>query len=390
MDPFLIEFAVGQLLSSAKDLVLRKLRRGPDFELKRADGSRVLIEVKAGIPSPNIIDRLATQVREYGETVDRFILVTPESPPPSLLPHFESSFSSTRTKASWIALNELPKELDIPSPGDLTSPRTLDNLQLRALVSNLHAYNLAPIGVIPEAKSETGRRSELLPLMRQFSHRTIAQLSAHKGPIEGQLKFGERLPQVTVVLSDIVNFSSLVNASQPEELKEHMSRYYRLARDLVFSHNGMLDKFIGDAVLAVFGYPVVGDADSVHAIKFAQELVELGKDVLSSWSGDLNAVIATGTRVGIATGALWPINIGTDEMEVTLLGDTINLAARLEKNCQRNNILMDNRSKGKASKEDSDYVAGLQLIQIQISASDAKGQQFPIRAWTKDNQDKEG
>lgn len=89
-------------------------------------------------------------------------------------------------------------------------------------------------------------------------------------------------------------------------------------------------------------------------------------------------------------GKLAEVDIGTDEVEVTLLGDTINLAARLEKNCQRDNILVDNRTKGKASKEDADYVNALPLTQVQIPPSEAKGQQFTIRAWTKNDQELEG
>lgn len=390
MDPQLIEFAVGHFLSTVKDAVLRKLRRGPDFELQKADGSRILVEVKAGKPTRDVIQRLAKQVGEYGEPVARFLLVTQARPSDNLLSEFETSFSEVETQAMWVALSDLPKELGMPSPGDLTSPRTLAHLQLGSLVSNLQIYRSAPIGTLPQLAADIGERKDLLPLLRQFSHLTISKLESESDTVDKQLRFGERIPQVTVVLSDIVDFSSLVSASQPEELKGYRSRYYRLAREMVFSHHGMLDKFIGDAVLAVFGYPVAADSDSVHAVRFAQELVDLGKDILSGWIGDLNAVIETGTRVGIATGDLWPINIGSDEIEVSLLGDTINLAARLEKHCQRNNILLDNRSKQKAAKEDADYIAGLKLTQVLIPSKEAKGQQFTTRAWTKDGENTDG
>jgi class 3 adenylate cyclase len=160
-----------------------------------------------------------------------------------------------------------------------------------------------------------------------------------------------------------------------------MGRYYRLAREAVFRNEGMLDKFIGDAVLAVFGYPLRGPADSKNAILFAQELVDIGKSVLSEWSGGLNAIVESGTRVGIATGEIWPINIGDSDLEVALLGDTINLAARLEKNCARNGYLMDNRTKRKAAAEDSGFVDGLNLVRGEVAPGEAKGQQHPIRTW---------
>ena len=93
MDPLLVEFAVGQFLSTAKGVVLRKLRRGPDFELENADGSRVLIEVKGGTPRRDMLQQLAKQVCEYGKPVDRFLLVTPTSPSPTLLSEFELTFA---------------------------------------------------------------------------------------------------------------------------------------------------------------------------------------------------------------------------------------------------------------------------------------------------------
>lgn len=390
MDPLFFEFVVSQFLSATKDVLVRKLRRGPDFDLKKADGSRVLIEVKTGFPDRVNLERLSKQVTSYEESADKFLLVTPTAPPKKLATAFDSVFSGSKVLAKWISLNDLPSELDVPTPGDLTSPDTLAQLQLESLLENVHLYAMAPIGPGPEIQTKKGITKEFLPLTRQFSHHAIAALSRGPQAIEEQLKIAERTENVTVVLSDVVNFSSLVSASRPEELKDSMNRYYRLAREAVFTHRGMLDKFIGDAVLAVFGYPIPGPADAINALKFSQDLIEIGKDILVSWQEDLNAVIETGTRVGVATGDLWPINIGTNEVEVTLLGDTINLTARLEKNCQRNNILIDNRTKSKASKEDVEYVTSLDLTQVQIPPSEAKGQQFTIRAWTRDNPSAEG
>jgi class 3 adenylate cyclase len=177
------------------------------------------------------------------------------------------------------------------------------------------------------------------------------------------------------------NFSSLVSASRPEDLNEMMAKYYKRSRDAVFKHGGMLDKFIGDAVLAVFGYPEPSALAPANAIKFARELIAIGGSLLDEWQAELNAVIESGTRVGITTGDIWPLNIGQQHVEITLLGDTINLAARLEKNCIVNGILLDNRTRTKAATADSSFVASLKLEESQISADDAKGQAFATRVW---------
>jgi adenylate cyclase len=104
--------------------------------------------------------------------------------------------------------------------------------------------------------------------------------------------------------------------------------------------------------------------------------------VLRQWLGELNAVIETGTRVGVAAGDLWPINIGSTQIEITLLGDPINLAARLEKNCATDETLIDNRTHSKAVREDAALVSGLGFAKIEIPPGAAKGQQFPIPGWT--------
>jgi len=104
---------------------------------------------------------------------------------------------------------------------------------------------------------------------------------------------------------------------------------------------------------------------------------------MESWQAELNAVISTGTRVGIASGDIWPINIGRSVIEVALLGDTINLAARLEKNCLVDKLLIDNRTHTSGQRHDPVFMSSLKLQQIIVSTADAKGQAFPIRAWAQ-------
>jgi len=382
----LLESVVRNFLSVIKDALVRQSGRGPDFELEQADGSRVLIEVKSSVPDQSRVSKLAEQVASLDRPADKFILVTPKPPTEHQAEQFKTAFSNVKTPASWTGLDGLAEELGVPAPGDLSSPQTLARLQLSSLIGDVNRYVTAPIGPGERPVRIESVAEELVPLVRQFPHKTISALSKDDSPLPDRLRIAQRTENVTVVLSDIVNFSSLVTASRPEELKDSMDRYYRLTREAVFSHGGMLDKFIGDAVLAVFGYPVPGLFDAVNAMKFSQGLISIGKEVLPRWQDDLNAIIQTGTRIGIATGDLWPINIGSTEVEITLLGDTINLAARLEKNCDPDSILTDNRTKTKASREDLDYVANLQLTQVQIPPSEAKGQQFPIKAWaTRDS-----
>lgn len=382
MEYGLLESVVANWLwSVAKDLLVKKRNeRWPDFELRSETGERILLELKSKAPSKRVIDFMAQKVRAISDPASRFILVTPDNPTQDQIKGFSLAFKDIPCQSQWITLKDLPDILDRPSPGSWTSPKTWSDLQTNALITGLTAYAAAPIGTVPYDDSGPPA-NEIEALARQFPYEAIAQLRGSAVPLESQLGFGARRADVTIVSSDLVNFSSLVNASRPDDLKEAMGQYYQQARQAVFDHGGMLDKFIGDAVLAVFGYPHPNPQASCAAIRFAQALTSIGQSVLSSWQADLNAVIDTGTRIGIATGDIWPINIGQSGIEVSLLGDTINLAARLEKNCSVDKLLMDNRTHSAAQRADNAFLASLDLQQIIISKDNVKGQPYSIRAW---------
>lgn len=381
----LVELVVSNFLrTSLPNSDVSALRSGPDFEVVTGTGrTRTLIEVRGTVRDHGQMDRLARLVRKAAQPGDRFILVTPSPPDEPQAAAFAEVMGDQPFDATWVPIQQLPDVLGVPSPGDLLSPETMARLQTASLVSSVERYSAAPIGPGSTAVSDAVG-NELVSMTRQFGYDALASIAKDNRPLEDVLRVGQRVDQVTIVLSDVVNFSTLVTASNSDELREFMGRYYRLAREAVFKHGGMLDKFIGDAVLAVFGYPVPGALDAVSAVRFAKELTLIGQEVLGAWQEELNAPVGTGTRIGIATGELWPINIGSSQVEITLLGDTINLAARLEKNCEPDNLLMDNRTKQKVTREDAAFVGGLGLTQIMVQPGEAKGQLMAIRAWTID------
>lgn len=383
IDSFLLESIVSNWLSTAAKELFQRTRktRWADVELRSPDGKRTLVEIKARPPAANVLQRLADQFRADSDASTRFVLLTEARPTRDELSQFKRAFGADVARARWLTLDEFPAFLGKPSPGDWRSPKTWAQLQTSALIKGLDEYKDAPIGPAPEETAPA--TGDLQALARQFSYKAIGRLKSSSGSLETTLGLGTRRENVTVVLSDLVNFSSLVTASRPEDIRQAMGQYYRRSREAVFDHEGMLDKFIGDAVLAVFGFPEASKSATTNAIKFAQSLIQIGREITQSWQADLNAVISSGTRIGIASGDLWPINIAQTGIEISLLGDTINLAARLEKNCGVDRFLIDNRTHTAVSREDGAFVETLGLQQLVIPAADAKGQAFPIRAWTQ-------
>lgn len=381
VDPFLFESIVSNwLLAAARRLLVqRKNNQWPDFELMIPDSNRILIELKSRPPSNVALKHMAARLAERNDDQVSFLLVTPAPPDPSDVLRFTKAFKGFKNNTKWIQLNDLPKYIGIPAPGPWDSLEVWSKLQTEALISGVRKYSAAPISSDPNAYEQPSTEEQALS--RQFSHASISALRSKPGKLDLKLRLGSRHENVTIVLSDIANFSSLVSASRPEDLTEAMGSYYKKARDAVFEHNGMLDKFIGDATLAVFGFPEPSSSAACDAIRFGMTLIEIGKVVLGDWQAELNAAIPTGTRVGIATGDIWPINIGKSTIEVSLLGDTINLAARLEKNSGVDKYLMDNRTYTNASRNNQGFIQSLRLQQLVIPASEAKGQLFAIRAW---------
>jgi class 3 adenylate cyclase len=117
-----------------------------------------------------------------------------------------------------------------------------------------------------------------------------------------------------------------------------LARYYQIARSLTSKFYGTFDKVIGDAVLAVFNYPPIAGA-ATAAVRYAIDLVRAGRAILDEFAERSTAVVETGIRVGIATGDVWPINVGQQVPQVSFIGDPLNLAARLQHQADVNGIV---------------------------------------------------
>jgi adenylate cyclase len=133
----------------------------------------------------------------------------------------------------------------------------------------------------------------------------------------------------TVLFSDIRRFTTLAEAMTPQQTVTMLNEYFTSMVEVVFKNGGMLDKYIGDAIMAVFGTAVSNTADADNALAVATEMIrELVRFNQHRLEGAL-APIQIG--IGIATGEVLAGSLGSRRrLEYTVIGDNVNLAARLE------------------------------------------------------------
>jgi class 3 adenylate cyclase/tetratricopeptide (TPR) repeat protein len=143
----------------------------------------------------------------------------------------------------------------------------------------------------------------------------------------------EQRKTVTVLFCDVTGSTALGERLDPESLRSVLARYFEVASAAIERHGGTVEKFIGDAVMAVFGVPVLHEDDALRAVRAAAE-VQAGVAALNDeLERDFGTTLAV--RIGVATGE---VVTGTAERLAT--GDTVNVAARLEQAAQPGEVLL--------------------------------------------------
>lgn len=136
---------------------------------------------------------------------------------------------------------------------------------------------------------------------------------------------GERR-KVTVLFSDIRQFTKLSEHLPPEQVVSLLNEYFQIMLDIIFAHKGTLDKFIGDGLMVEFGTPLDDEAQEKSAVTAAIAMQKAVVKLNATWK---QPSIQVG--IGIHTGLAIVGNVGSEKrMEYTAIGDTVNIAARLE------------------------------------------------------------
>ena len=171
--------------------------------------------------------------------------------------------------------------------------------------------------------SSLGHRRRILRAIAELDH-AAPSVEAAKSPLKPMRQTSAERRQLTIVFCDLVGSTELSRKLDPEDMREILRTYQETCTQIIDAHGGFVAKFMGDGVLAYFGYPVANEDDAARAVTAALELVaKVGRLPTRDRS-------ARSVRIGIGTGMVVVgdlIGEGSAQ-EQTVIGDTPNLAAR--------------------------------------------------------------
>ncbi|MEB3212374.1 MAG: adenylate/guanylate cyclase domain-containing protein, partial [Leptolyngbyaceae bacterium] len=199
-----------------------------------------------------------------------------------------------------------------------------------------HSVNLS-INSITDVEDENNIYGALVVMddisdekrMKSAMYRYMSQEVAEQALSSGELKLGGDRKEVSVLFSDIRSFTTIAESMEAEELVIMLNEYFELMVDAVMENKGTLDKYIGDAIMAVFGSPLKLDDHEYRAVQTSVEM----RHRLEGFNRDRQnrnlKPISIG--IGLNSGHVISGNIGSSKrLEFTAIGDGVNLSARLE------------------------------------------------------------
>jgi class 3 adenylate cyclase/tetratricopeptide (TPR) repeat protein len=169
---------------------------------------------------------------------------------------------------------------------------------------------------------------------------------------------------VSVLFADLVGFTALSGPRDPEEVRELLSSYFEAARRTIERHGGTVEKFIGDAVMAVWGAPVAQEDDAERAVRVALELVDAVRALGERTGTSLAA------RAGVATGEA-AVTVGAVGQGI-VAGDLVNTASRIQGAAPPGGVFVD---------ETTRRVTEAAIVSEPAGAFDLKGKPAPVPLW---------
>jgi adenylate cyclase len=200
---------------------------------------------------------------------------------------------------------------------------TQDDLEILKAIGSQMAMVIEQAALNEQIREEERLRSRL----ERFHSPQIIEMVLKGGQETKDNIMDPKELTATILFSDIIGFTRLSEQMPPREVNIILNRYFTIMTDIVFKHDGTLDKYVGDGMMAVFGAPMEKEDDPVRAIRAALEMQEALQAMMAKTGPERRFDI----RIGINTGKVLAGNIGSPKrLDYTVIGDPVNIASRLE------------------------------------------------------------
>jgi adenylate cyclase len=232
---------------------------------------------------------------------------------------------------------------------------TDSDLRLLLSYATQTAYFLESKEMAEQMKEEETVRTNLA---RYLSPQSGEQIIDHKV----EVNLGGDRKVVTALFSDIRGFTTLSETMPPDRLVTILNEYFNEMAHIIFQYQGSLDKYIGDALIAVFGSLVEVDNPVKNAVQCSVEMMKLMPLLNSKWERE-HSGFRMDIGIGINTGDVFLGNIGSMErMEFTVIGDAVNVASRFSDRAEPGQILLTSSSAQVL--DDTDLLRELESIKV--------------------------
>jgi adenylate cyclase len=323
---------VAQKLSSELDID-RLLRRVADmtFQVMSVDRVTILLRNDAGelVPAMSRSRQGETQLQPVPRSIadkvaqERVAVVSHNVPADSRFKGRSIVMQSVRSAMCSPLLDPTDEVLGLLYVDNISSPTTFTDEDLQFLVA---FAGLAAIGVQNSRYAEQIRREATVRsnFERYFAPNIASEIAQQDQAVRVG---GERRP-ITVLFSDIRGFTAMAESMGPDAVARLLSEYFSEMVEVIFEHGGTLDKFIGDAIMALWGAPISHTDDPDRALEAALAMQAAIAKLNAGWAEAGRPEIGVG--IGINHGDVFAGNIGSlRRLEYTVLGDAVNVAARL-------------------------------------------------------------
>ncbi|MDQ6959183.1 MAG: adenylate/guanylate cyclase domain-containing protein [Mariprofundaceae bacterium] len=252
---------------------------------------------------------------------------------------------SEKTGLAVTALKKTPIEIKGNQPRELSDIALHFNTMLAEAEKSNRNYQEVTTKLMLYARDIEDYQQQLRKeaLLRQQLSRYVGDALVEQimRSDQGRL-LQNRKQETTVLFADIRSFTTLSEHMPPEKVIDILNDYFDNMVDIIFEHHGILDKFVGDELMAVFG--LIGPSEeeghhAVHAVRAATAMQDRIKTLMPDFAAKGYPVFDVG--IGINTGETVVGNVGSkNRMDYTVIGDTVNVAARLEQMAEGRTIII--------------------------------------------------